>query len=336
MNARKVLEMGGGTLLVSLPKSWARKNGVEKGSTLSVDELSGRKLLIRPIEDAAERPSQVEVEYPREDLALVVNDITGAYLLGYDLIRVIGRKVIAREDRALFKSTIGRLVGLEIMGEDSKQITIQFLLEPSAVDPEKIVRRMASILEGMIRDTSEAILSRDKRLLSLVAERDDEVDRLYFLLVRTVRTAIIHPEVAERYRLSPVDVLDFRVLASFLESIGDAMAELSKNTDLAEVTKQVSKLYSASVLKLEQMEELAIQSFLTRGGTRTRGNYTRVRELSKEISSGLLEIARASGTDNSSVVETLTSVERVSKLLVDISDLAAPTRILQWGQAAAP
>jgi phosphate uptake regulator len=329
MNARKVLEMGGGTLLVSLPKSWARNNGIKKGSTVAVDELSGRKLMVRPIEDAAEKPKEVEVEYPKEDLTLVVNDITGAYLLGYDVIRISGKRVISREDRSMLKSTISRLIGLEIMGEDAKQITIQFLLEPSMIDPEKIVRRMASILEGMIRDTAEGVLSGDRKLLTLVAERDDEVDRLYFLLVRTVRTAIIHPDVAERYGLAPVDVLDFRVLASFLESVGDAMAELSKKTNAVGLAKQVAKRYSACVLKLEEMESLSIQSFLTRGGAKVRGNYTKVAELSREISSDLVEIARIGGADGSAVVETLGSVERVSKLLVDISDLAAPTRILQ-------
>jgi phosphate uptake regulator len=329
MDARKVLEMGGGTLLVSLPKAWARKNGVVKGSTVAVDELSGRKLILRPIEGAAEQPKEVEVEYPKEELTLVANDITGAYLLGYDVIRVQGRKVIAREDRERLKSTISRLIGLEIMGEDSRQITIQFLLEPSAIDPEKIVRRMSSILEGMIKDTAEGLSDADHKLLSLVTERDDEVDRLYFLLVRTIRTAIIHQDVAERYGLAPVDVLDFRVLASFLESVGDTMAELAKKLDSVRPTKQLARKFSNCVLKLREMEGLSIQSFLTRGGTRARGVYTRIGELSRGISSELVEIAQTAGANSPAFVETLGAVDRVNKLLVDISDLAVPTRILQ-------
>lgn len=321
--------MGGGTLLISLPKAWARKNGVVKGSTVAVDELSGRKLIVRPIEDVAEKPKEVDVEYPKEDLTLVANDITGAYLLGYDVIRVLGKKVIAREDRDRLKSTISRLIGLEIMGEDSRQITIQFLLEPSAIDPEKIVRRMSNILEGMIKDTAEGLSDADGRLLSLVGERDDEVDRLYFLLVRTIRTAIIHQEVAERYRLAPVDVLDFRVLASFLESAGDAMAELSKKLHAIKPTKQLARKFSNCILKLREMEGLSIQSFLTRGGTRARGAYTRVSELSRGVSADLLEIARTAGANSPAFVESLGAVDRVNKLLVDISDLAVPTRILQ-------
>jgi len=325
VDARKVLEMGGGTFLVSLPKAWAKKNGIKKGSTVAMDELSGRRLLLRPIEEAEHEPKQVEVEYPKDGLHLVTNDVTGAYLLGYDVIRIVGKRVITREDRVVLKAAISRLIGLEIMDEDSKQMTVHFLLEPSAIDPERIVRRMSGILEGMIRDTAEGVAEDDPKLLSLVGERDDEVDRLYFLLVRTIRTATIHQEIAFRYGLAPVDVLDYRVLASFLESIGDAMAELSKKLYPVKLPRGVSREYSKCVLMLKEMQDSAVQSFLGRGRGRSAAAYGRVRELSGEVSSMLVQIARTVGASSSAAVETLGTVERVSKLLVDISDLAVPT-----------
>src|SRR5438445_9412242 len=86
MNARKVLEMGG-SFLVSIPKDWAKRNGVSNGDTVVVEELSERKLVVRPIQPTEGAPKEVEVEYPREDLTYVINDVTGAYLLGYDIIR---------------------------------------------------------------------------------------------------------------------------------------------------------------------------------------------------------------------------------------------------------
>lgn len=329
MNARKVLEMGGGTLLVSLPKAWARKNGIGKGSTVAVDELSGRKLLVRPMEEAAESPREVVVDYPNEGLTLVINDVTGAYLLGFEVIRIVGKKVISREDRAALKAAVGRLIGLEIMEEDSKHVNVHFLLEPSAIDPVRIARRMSSILEGMVKDTAEGASKRDVKLLSVVGERDDEVDRLYFLLVRMLRTATMHLEVADHYKLSPVDILDYRVLASFLESMGDAITELSKKLPAVRLDKQTAREYSECLLKLEEMEEVAIRSFLGRGAGRSRGAYSRVGDLSKEVSKMLLRIAETVGSNASAAVETLGAAERVNKLLVDIADLAVPIGKLQ-------
>src|SRR5215510_5768508 len=128
----------GGTVLISLPKEWAKKNRVVKGGTVVVNELSPRKLVVQPIDSIKALPKEAVVEYPSENLSYVINDVTGAYLLGYDVIKIQGKQVISREDRQKINSMIGRLIGLEIMDEDSKSVTLQFLPESSILDPEKI------------------------------------------------------------------------------------------------------------------------------------------------------------------------------------------------------
>lgn len=326
MHARKVLEMGGGTLLVSIPKDWARKNGIKKGSTLALDELSGRKLIVRPLEDVTEKPKEVVIEYPKEDFTHVLNDVTGAYLFGYGSIRIQGTKAMTREERARLKATMGRLIGLEIMDEHPGQVTIQFLLEPASINPEKIVRRMAGIIEGMVKDTAEGILRSDSELLTLVGERDDEIDRLYFLLVRIVRMATISMEVAEGYGLAPVDVLDYRVLASFLESVGDAVAELSKKLRGSSLASPFAKEYSACLAKLNRMADLSVQAFLTRRTGRSRKTYLDVKLLSDEIEEQLGKLGGRPEAELSASGDSLGTIERISRLLADISDLAVPTQ----------
>jgi len=315
----------GGSFLVSIPKGWAKRNGVSKGNTVVVEELSERRLVVRPIERTGSAPKEMEVEYPREDLTYVINDVTGAYLLGYDIIRVQGRTVMTREDRERLKSTIGRLIGLEIIEEDSKKITLQFLLEPTGLTPERIARRMMGIIEGMIKDTREGVATRNPKVLALVAERDDELDRLYFLLVRAVRTAAMDQEAAQRYALTPVEILDYRVLASFLESVGDTVAELSKKLAEELPSKDVAGDLVGSLKKLETMESLTMQSFLERKISRTRGTYLQMGSLSKEVSELSTRIARRPASKGWNTVELLGLLERASSLFVDISDLSAPS-----------
>ncbi len=326
MPARKAIEMGEGTILVSLPKSWVKKNGIKKGDTLSVEELSGGKLLVRPLEGGEDQPKEIVIDYPEDELSQVANDVTGAYLLGYDVIRIVGNKVISREDRAGIKATIGRLVGLEIMDEDSKRITMQFLLEPTAIIPERVVRRMSGLLDGMLKDMAEALAKGDSKLMALVGERDDEVDRLYFLLVRATRAAIVRPEVAEGYGLSAVDLLDYRVLATFLESIGDAVSELSRKLQAGRISKPLAKEYSACVSKLMTMNDLATQAFISRRAGRPQTINKQVYALSLEVTRGLAAITKLPTGDGGSTAEVLASLERVSKLLVDVSDLAVITQ----------
>jgi phosphate uptake regulator len=325
---RKAIEMGEGTILVSLPKAWVKKNGIKKGDTLAVEELSGRKLMVRPYEGSQDEPKQIVVDYPGDDINQVTNNVTGAYLLGFDVIRIVGGRVITREDRAGIKATIGRLVGLEIMDEDSKRISMQFLLEPTAIVPEKVVRRMSGLLDGMLKDTAEALAKGDSKLLALVGERDDEVDRLYFLLVRATRAAIVRPEVAEGYGLSAVDLLDYRVLASFLESTGDAVSELSHKLQAGLSSRPVAKEYATCVTKLMSMNDLATRAFISRRPGTPNTLNRQVNSLAQEVTEDLAAIAKLPTGDGAVAAETLAALERVSKLLVDVADLAVITQQL--------
>jgi phosphate uptake regulator len=324
LDTRKVLEMGGGTVLISLPKAWARKNGIVRGSSVAVEAVSPSRLMVRPVGGREAEPREVVIDYPRRNLRDVTNDITGAYLMGSNVIRIEGRQVIAREDRQRLKAAIARLVGLEIMDEDSKRITLQFLPEPAALDPEKIVRRMASVLQGMLRDSAEG-MRQDRGLLTLVGERDDEVDRLYFLLVRAIRTATIDPEIAERYRLAPIECLDYRVLASYLESLGDTITEFSRRAAGEKLGEEVERELADFFGILEKMGDVAVSSFLARRRGQGARTYAEVGAMRDEVGDLSRRMVRTKGVSTGSMVDLLSLLERVASIFVDVSDLALPT-----------
>ena len=327
METRKVLEMGGGTMLISLPKDWARRNNIVKGGSVIVEETSPRRLLVRPTSNPDDSRT-VLIEYPKENPSYLSNDVTGAYLFGSDVIKIKGDQTISREDRERMKTTIRRLVGLEIMDEDSKSMTIQFLPEHTGVDPVKIVRRMGSLTQGMLRDTSEALSAADEKTLSLIAERDDEIDRLYFLLVRTIRTATIDPEIAERYGLTPVECLDFRVLASFLEGLGDTISEYAKTSPDLKPLVEVNEAREALEV-LGRMEDISVRMFLNRNSDQGRKAHLEVESMQESVSDLSRTIARTKRVPTRTMIDLLSMLERVSKILVDISDLAQPTYLFE-------
>jgi len=217
MDLRKVQKTSGGTFFVCLPKGWAERSGINRGSVVSVSERVDGRLVI-DAKYGTERAPDVTVVKPGP---LLYRDIIGKYLLGYDIIRVEGKERISVEDRGRVKETVGRLVGLEIVEEDYMRIVMQSLLEPSAYPPEKILRREYSIAAGMHRDAVTALVDGDVNLAKNVVARDDEVNRLYFLLVRILRTVIQNPGLSEKLGILPIDCLDYRLVASLVESIGD-------------------------------------------------------------------------------------------------------------------
>jgi len=217
MDLRKVQKASSGTFFVCLPKGWAERSGINRGSVVSVSERVDGRLVI-DAKYGTERAPEVAVVKPGP---LLYREIMGKYLLGYDVIRVEGKERISVEDRGRVKETVSRLVGLEIVEEDYMRIVMQCLLEPSSFPPEKILRREYSIAAGMHRDAVSALVDGDVHLARNVVARDDEVNRLYFLLVRILRTVIQNPGLSEKLGILPIDCLDYRLAASLVESIGD-------------------------------------------------------------------------------------------------------------------
>jgi phosphate uptake regulator len=87
-----------------------------------------------------------------------VNQIYGYYLLGYEIIQISGKSPINYDTRDRIKSSISKLVGLEIVDEDNLNITVQFLLDAHSMEVSKILRRMSSIIGGMHRDTISSLI----------------------------------------------------------------------------------------------------------------------------------------------------------------------------------
>ena len=150
VESRKVQQTPTGTFFVCLPRNWAIKNGLKKGTSVNLDVTNDGKLVV----DAQNAP-----EMPARATSLNVGpylgrEIIGRYLLGYDCIDIIARDRIDSAVRKVVKSTASSLAGLEIVEETSSKISLQTLMQqPSGFIPEKILQRNYSIVAGMIRES---------------------------------------------------------------------------------------------------------------------------------------------------------------------------------------
>ena len=152
------------------------------------------------------------------------------YLLGSDIIRVEAKERLDLDVRTAVKDTVRSLIGLEIVEESYSQIVLQCLLQPSGFPPEKILKRNYAIVAGMHRDSVNSFIDSDSHLAKSVAARDDENNRLYFLLVRILRTIIQNPRLSEKLGLTTIECLDYRLAASAVETMGDACVQVASKT----------------------------------------------------------------------------------------------------------
>jgi len=315
------LQRIGSSILVTLPKEWVDANKLGKSSQVEIE--TGQDSLSISI-NREQRPSkEIVISYPLPKDENIVADLTGAYLLGYDIIKIQGKKSIPIEDREKIRSSTRRLVGMEIIDEDATNVSMQFLLDETTLQPEKILKRISSLALGMYSDVVTGLFSDDKSNLLTLSNRDVEVNRQYFLLVRLIRSTMIDVRLAGAFSLENIDILDYRVAANILENAGDIIVELGNliansslsNNDLKqlyEIVKDFEPIATKSINAFTQNNRaLAIQAISQHKKYQEKMSKFRTSlEKKKQIPINYLDL--------------IYMFERITKSWIDLVDLVKP------------
>jgi len=323
---RKVQCTPSGTFFVCLPKSWAEHYGLKRGSVVAITETSDGRLLIDTKYGAEPSPRTVTLK-PGPYLS---REIIGKYLLGFDVINVEAKDRISFEVRDTVKSASSRLIGLEIVEEDYSRIVMQCLLEPSGFPPEKILRRGYTIAAGMHRDVVNALVDADLHLAKSIIARDDEVNRLYFLLVRILRTIIQNPTLSEKLGVRPIECLDYRLVASLVEAIGDECVRVATKIVELKSAKFAEELKKALVdfhTACFEAHENALKAFLS-SDTGLAENVRSMREKVEKMFTNIEKIAKVQSLDVVPHILAVASfIKQIYEHSVDMADLVMPKKI---------
>jgi len=313
-------------MLISLPSDWVRTNRLNKGNTVFIETNEDNSISLFPSEASDSQIKDVTILYSESSVDSLINQIYGAYLLGYSDIRIKGKRQILFEHREHIKLTMRKLVGLEIVDEDNSNIAIQFLLDANNLDAEKILRRMNSIVGGMYRDALDGLRLKSKGIKNLIFSRDDEVDRQYFLLVRLIRSAMVDQKLARKLNLSNIDILDYRIAANHLESAGDYIGEFASTVPSISRTKIVDEISEAGSY-IEKMQEKSVAAFTKKNRSESIGMikmYNEFRLITDSIKELLAKIELTNSESTIAVLNSIHSMDKIAKCWVDIADLVKP------------
>ena len=315
------LQKIGSSILVSLPKEWVDANNLDKSSQVELE--TGQDSLSISANKEIRPAKELVISYPLPKDENIVADITGAYLLGYDIIQINSKSIIPGEDREKIRNSMRRLVGMEIIEEDSSKINMQFLLDASTLNPEKILKRMSSIALGMYDDVANGLISDDKSNLQTLAKRDVEVNRQYFLLVRLIRSTLVDKKLANVFNLENIDVLDYRVAANLLENAGDTIVELADSIYNSSLSKEYLKKIFAVVQNFSGLAEKSIDAFTQPDRRLAIEAIASQRKFQENLSN----LRTTIGNKKQVPIDFLDLVymfERIAKSWADVADLVKP------------
>ncbi|HZC48284.1 MAG TPA: phosphate uptake regulator PhoU [Nitrososphaeraceae archaeon] len=323
--ARRLQKIGS-SMLVSLPSEWVKNNNLKKGNMVMIEVNRNNSISIYPSDIDAEDVKEVNIPHPQLSMDSLTNQIYGAYLLGYNSIRIKGKSQISFDDREVIKLAMRKLVGLEIVDENGCNIISQFLLDANTLDAEKILRRMSSIVAGMYKDTLIGIQKKENGTERSIVSRDDEVDRQYFLLVRLIRSAMMDQKLASKLNLSNIDILDYRIAANHLESAGDYITDFAAALPIISHDKLMEVIIQAASL-IEKMQEKSIAGFINKNRDESNevikiySKFNGLLNLTKELSAQT-DIGKQDAPI--ALLNSIFSMDKIARCWVDIADLVKP------------
>ena len=316
------LQKIGSSILVSLPKQWVDDHNLEKSSQVQIETLENSLSITAG--EGRKLSKEIEIEYPLPNEENIAANITGAYLLGYDIIRIKGKSTISVKDREVIRESMRRLVGMEILDEDASNINGQFLLDETSLNPKKIFKRMSSIALGMFDETLSALTTGDSTNLQTIPNRDDEINRQYFLLVRFIRSTMVDRRLAGIFNLENIDILDYRIAGNILETAGDTIVDLAKSISGTSLSATEQKKMYDIAKDIEKIQSKSIDAFITNNRNLAIEAIGLHKEYQSKISKTRLLLEHKKQVPIA-LLDLIHVFEKIAQSWSDISDLVQPT-----------
>ena len=260
---RKLQQIGGTSLYVSLPKEWTRQMQLKQGDEVTLTQRSDSSMSIHPTV-VPEKPRQIVLKIKAEESErFLKRRIVAAYADGFDIIQIEAERRFTEDQHDTIREVTEALFGLEVIEVTSNSTTIQCLLTPK-LPIEKTFQRIHNVISSMFTETISALKEHDINLAKSVSKRIQDVERLHLVIYRTLRGSIVFPGAIQQMEMSLIDSVDYlRILhrvteiANHVNGIAMSIVELGEETFPDDIQERVCEtsgliwnLYDKSVTAL--------------------------------------------------------------------------------------
>ncbi len=263
IETRKVQQTGGSSYIISLPKEWIITHGIKEKDTLGIISQADGNLLITPNINSEDKLSSKE---------FIVDDIKtynymfrlliGAYIMGLSNITIKASRRIEPLIRDCVLDFTKIAIGPEVVEESNNVIIIKDLLNPKEMPFERTIKRMYIIAESMVEESINALRKRDDNVADEVIKRDNELDRLEWLVNRQAHIMLKDIILAQKMGTTLNEANHYYLMARLLERIGDHAERIARNAKVAigqkvdnEVIEKITAASKISIKLLERSQE---------------------------------------------------------------------------------
>jgi phosphate uptake regulator len=253
---RKVQITGGSTFIMSLPKWWVEDVGLKQGDLVEILPQPDSSLVIMPRRGSGgEDRKSASIEVPSPDrIEEAARLLIAHYLAGCDVISIQFKKYSPDAGHRIKDIIRRRLVGVEVMEGSADRIVVQSLIGHAEFPLKTAISRMHGLSSLMHRDAVRALKEANPPLVEDVVQRDDDVDRLYFFIVRQLKAAVVDRSLIREMGLGgPRDCLGYRLVAKSLERIADHSVNIARAARMLDEPVQTALMES-----IEEVSSIAM------------------------------------------------------------------------------
>ncbi len=181
----------------------------------------------------------------------------GCYMLGYDTIEIASKNGLRATYVARANRTIKRLRGLETVESSQNRFIAQSFMDPTKFPVDSLIKRLQLLVSRSLEDATRAFGTGDPELLNEARRIQDELDELYWLIVRQLLVALSNREISGKIGLeSPLHASGDRVSAKTIEEIGNIVPGLTeKIVRTRESSLEIERSFRSKLEKLARMTQ---------------------------------------------------------------------------------
>ncbi|MBP1450013.1 MAG: phosphate uptake regulator PhoU [Thermoproteus sp.] len=226
---RKVQLTGGATLIVSLPKEWAKRISLSPGDEVLVVPQPDNTLVLIPRKIGRRAALSVELNVSeRTSLEELEKIFMAVYIAGAEVISLKFAPGATQYRKYLKDFVRRRVIDMEITEEASDRLVVQAMVAATELAVNDVVVKMLKLADNMLVDLIKGLESDNIELLRDVTERDDEVDRLYWLIERQLKRAAMSRYIMLELKVDdPRDLVEYTIIAKSIERIADHICKIS-------------------------------------------------------------------------------------------------------------
>jgi len=227
MNKRTLVKSGASSFTVAVPIEWVRRNGLEKGSEIAIEENEiGDLLLRKPHEKGFLPQEQCTIKVDKDTKDLLYWELVRAYLHNYTTINLEGDSVA--QDSAQTLQQLDSFIGLDVIERTKKFIVLKnFSAYDTESSPYSLLQKLDVGVRAMINGIEPFFVKGFNKDDVLEMKSQHHYNERVYLFALKLSNAIVNtPSLMRVFKTDYRQLMKEHVIVNSLRQISFHFAEI--------------------------------------------------------------------------------------------------------------